>query len=596
MSLRKELIDYSNSVISGETIACKKHRWACMRFLHDLEREGTDPFPFIFKEERGEHFLKWMRLFKHRQGLPRIVGTFIEPHIIQKFVFGNIYGWYHRDTGYRRFRKMYWQVGRKNAKSQSLACVASYELMVFTKGRSEVFCGATKTEQARIVWDECRAMLEKCDTLNGSPVNGVSVREKFHVAYSKIIHNLTDSVFRALSEEDRKTGDGLNVQCGIIDEYHAHDTSEILDILTTGGGARPEPFIPIITTAGLDLRCPCYRVEYNLCSKILNPDIDFTIDSYFVMINELDRNDSPDNITVNGKDVPAGELIDDITDEKNWIKSNPIQCSYPEGVDFIREELKGALEEPEKMTNFLTKLMDVWVNQREIGYMDMAKWASCGVSDARPMPDVAKKQCFPGVDLSAVHDLTSVNFEIPLENDEYAILSHSFIPGDTLEKRMKSDKMPFDLWAREGWITIIPGPVVEYEKVLEYIDGQFEKYGWKKDELCYDRAMAAWFVGEAEKRGFKAVDIPQCYTGVSESTKDLKAKIYQRKIYHENNPVLSWAMSNAVCRKGPSGNIMLDKERSSDRIDPVSAAVNSHARAMVGSEDCVYNQRGMRDL
>jgi phage terminase large subunit-like protein len=482
---------------------------------------------------------------------------------------------------------MYWQVGRKNAKSQSLACVASYELMAYSKGRTEVFCGATKTEQAEIVWNETKAALEGCELLKG----------KFSVKYSKIIHNKTDSVFRALSEEDRKTGDGLNVQCGIIDEYHAHDTSEILDILTTGGGARAEPFIPIITTAGLDLRYPCYRVEYSLCSKILNPDIGFTIDSYFVMINELDRNETPDTITVNGKDIPAGELIDDITDERNWLKSNPIQCSYPEGVDFIREELKGALAEPEKMTNFLTKLMNVWVNQREVGYMDMAKWSACGTSEARPLPDIVGKKCYPGVDLSAIHDLTSADFEIPLPDNEYVILSHSFIPRDTLEKKIKTDKMPYDLWVREGWITAIPGPVVDYQVVLDYIEEQFEKYGWKKDELCYDRAMATWFAGEVEKLDFKAVDIPQSYTGISESTKDLKAKIYQRKIYHDNNPVLSWAMSNSVCRKGPSGNIMLDKERSTDRIDPVAAAVNSHARAMVGSVDeFVYNSRGMRSL
>jgi len=117
-NLKNKLIKYSERILNGEIVACEKHKWACRRFLNDLKREGTEEFPYIFDEERGERFLDWMRLFKHRKGV--LSGQYIEPHIIQKFVFGNIYGWIHKDTELRRFNKAYWQVGRKNARDLAL--------------------------------------------------------------------------------------------------------------------------------------------------------------------------------------------------------------------------------------------------------------------------------------------------------------------------------------------------------------------------------------------------------------------------------------------------------------------------------------------
>lgn len=204
--LRQELVEYCKAVSTGEVVACQKHKWACQRFINDIEREGTDAFPFVFSETKALRYLSWMRLFKHRKGV--LAGERIDPHIIQRFVFGNVYGWYHKDTGYRRFRKLYWQVARKNAKSQSLASTGSYELMAFGAGASEVYCAATKTEQAKIVWTETERMLRACPELAGT----------FKVAYGKIEHLKTGSVMAALSKEDRKEGDGYNPQCAIVDK------------------------------------------------------------------------------------------------------------------------------------------------------------------------------------------------------------------------------------------------------------------------------------------------------------------------------------------------------------------------------------------
>lgn len=553
--IRQELTQYSERILEDKIRACQKHKWACMRFFRDLEREGTQEFPYYFNEKAAILFLNWMKLFRHRKGV--LMGQRIDPHIIQRFIFGNIYGWKHKDTGYRRFRKAYWQVGKKNAKSQSLSCVGSYELMAMDAGKSEVYCAATKTDQAKIVWEETEAMLNGCEELKG----------KFKVAYSRIIHEKTDSVMRALSKEDKKTGDGLDPQCGIIDEYMAHDTSEMYDVLNSGMVARPEPLLMIITTAGHDLHYPCYSVEYKYVSQILDPNNPIENDSYFVMINELDKNDE-------------GKLEDDIKDENAWEKANPILCSYPEGIKSLRDLLTEAIDSPEKMRSFKTKNMNIWIDQRSQGYMNMAKWALCGATEDDVFADVMGLPVISGLDLSSTIDLTSISFEIQLLDGRIAVMSHSFMPEEKFEEKRKTDKVPYDLWEKQGWLTVTPGAVVDYNFVLKYIEDTYEKYNWTKGEVCFDRALATWLVTQLEDRGFIPVEIPQGMMTLSEPTKDFRTLAYSKKIIHNNDPLLAWTISNAVTREDHNKNIMLDKSRSPERIDPIAALINAHVRAI----------------
>jgi phage terminase large subunit-like protein len=473
--LKQWLIDYSHDVLNGDIIACQKHKWAALRFLNDIEREGTDDFPYIFSDEKALHFINWMRLFKHTKG--KLAGQRIEPHEIQVFLFGNVYGWIHKDTGYRRFNKAYWQVARKNAKSQSLATVGSYESSALGEQMAEVYCAATKTDQSKIVWNEIKSQI------NGSAF----IKEKFRIANGKIAHLKSDGFIQALSKDEGKTGDGKNVQCGLIDEFHLHPTTEMYDVLVSGSGARTQPLMFIITTAGFTLNHPCYAVEYKYLSKILNPNDPTTNDNYMVLINELD----PD---------------DDIKNPEVWEKANPIQCSYEEGRKFIADELKVALDAPEKMRNFLTKHMNIWVNSRENGYMNMEKWAECYENfDFETFRD---SECIVGVDLSAKLDLTSVGFEFK-SNDNYYVLSHSFMPEDTLAAKMRTDRVPYDLWAKQGWITLIPGGVVDYSFIIAYIEDVINKYKIKTKEVCSDPWNATQFMQDMEKLGHTMVEIRQ---------------------------------------------------------------------------------------
>lgn len=562
MTLTDELIQYSKDCIADTRHVCQKHRWACERFLKDLKKSGTKDFPYIFDEEKALRFFEWAALHKHTKGV--LAGEPIEFTPIQRFIFGNVYGWIHQETGLRRFRKAYWQVARKNAKSQSLAIVGDYELMALGEPMSEVYIGATKSMQAKIIYNEVVAMLKRCPLLKG----------KWHESYGVIRHPKSDSILRALSKDDGKTGDGLNPQCGLIDEYHAHPTDEILEVINTGMVARRQPLLFIITTAGTNFGGPCYRVEYPLVEKILDPSLDFDVADYFCMVNELDRDQE-------------GNLIDDVKDEECWVKANPIAATYPEGLSNIRSKLASALESPEKMESFLTKNMNLWVSQSAMSYMDMAKWKERGAITEIPV-DTYGRSAYVGIDLSKRIDLTAAGIILPIDVDctvKYVVRAHGFIPEDTVAVHEKTDKVPYRAWAKAGYLTITPGDVVDYRFIESWILETTDDLGVNVKELCYDPYNATHFAQDFEARGIATVEVRQGMRTLSEPTKAFREEAYRGNILHEPNPLLDWAVSNAVTKRDHNENIILDKEKSTNRIDPIAAVINAFSRARVTAEE-----------
>lgn len=562
MTLTDELIQYSKDCIADTRHVCQKHRWACERFLKDLKKSGMKEFPYIFDKEKALRFFEWAALHKHTKGV--LAGEPIEFTPIQRFIFGNVYGWVHQDTGLRRFRKAYWQVARKNAKSQSLAIVGDYELMALGEPMSEVYIGATKSMQAKIIYNEVVAMLKRCPLLKG----------KWHESYGVIRHPKSDSILRALSKDDGKTGDGLNPQCGLIDEYHAHPTDEILEVINTGMVARRQPLLFIITTAGTNFGGPCYRVEYPLVEKILDPSLDFDVADYFCMVNELDRD-------------PEGNLTDDVKDEECWVKANPIAATYPEGLANIRSKLASALESPEKMESFLTKNMNLWVNQSAMSYMDMAKWKERGAITEIPV-DPYGRSVYVGIDLSKRIDLTAAGIILPIDvvgTVKYVVRAHGFIPEDTVAVHEKTDKVPYRAWAKAGYLTITPGDVVDYRFIESWIHETTDDLGVNVKELCYDPYNATHFAQDFDAQGITTVEVRQGMRTLSEPTKAFREEAYRGNILHEPNPLLDWAISNAVTKRDHNENIILDKEKSTNRIDPIAAVINAFSRARVTAEE-----------
>ncbi|HFJ9314971.1 terminase [Bacillus anthracis] len=554
MRLEERLMQYVYDISDGNILACKKHQWACERFLRDLERTQEDECPFYFDIEQLYDFYEWCKQFKHFKGV--LAGQYIELTDFQLFVAANIFCFLIKATNNRRFLRVFIELARKNAKSQFLALIASY-ITFLSDQQEECYIAGWDRQQSSLVYNDILKQLGACDMLS----------KKYKDSYGKITHIKSDSTITPLSKEAKKTGDGTNPSLGIVDEYHAHDTSEIYDVIDSGMGARENTLMFIITTAGFNINGPCYK-EYKYCSRILDPnDLGVENDEYFVVICELDKGD-------------------DIKDETNWIKANPIVATYEAGMKKLRSDLKVALDNPEKMRSFLTKRMNIWVSRKENGYMDMSRWNKCdGVIE---LSELKGMECTVGADLSAKIDLTSVDFEFK-KDDNYIVISHSFIPEDTLDEKMKTDKVPYDIWAQQGWITVTPGSVVDYNFVKEYIKTMESDNDFKIKEICADPWNATQFMQDMEAEGYVVVEIRQGMATLSGPTKDFREQVYQKKIIHNNNPVLNWAIGNAVTKQDANENIMLDKSKATERIDPIAAVINSHVRCMLNSGEIDLN-------
>lgn len=347
----EDIKSYAQDCISGKNISGQKHKWACERFLKDANRIGQPDFPYIWNEQQAENIVEWFKLLRHSKGV--LAKKPIELTSWQKFRICQLYGWVHKDTGARRFKKYFTEVARKNAKSQEEAGIALYEAAVTSTKNGEVYeiyTAGTKREQSKIVFGEAGLMLQ------GSPL-----RMKFKITRDSVTHIKTKSTIKPLSKDDGKSGDGSNPALLILDEYHQHKTTEFYDLAI--GSNTKEPLLMIITTAGMDLTYPCYVTEYQYCSKVLDPNTDVENDEYLIDICEMDPEDYEDIINLDNEEL--------------WVKANPIRMTYPEGIEKIRGEYKIAREQPEHMTAFLTKCLDVWVQAKENGYMDMAKWKEC---------------------------------------------------------------------------------------------------------------------------------------------------------------------------------------------------------------------------
>lgn len=555
-SIKEDLIEYCNRILDGRIIAGQKHKWTCQRFLNDIEKSkrNLEEFPYYFDEDEALKAIEWIQEFKHTKG--ELAGTKIKAHIFIKFILGNVYGWINRNTGYRRFKRMYEQVGRKNAKSQTLAGMTTYELAPYGVLGSEVYCLAPVSKQAKAVFKEAINMI------NGNRI----IKRKFHIREStnEIFHKKSNSVMSLFTKDDLKNGDSYNPQLAVIDEYHLFDTSEAVDVMESGMGARYNPLIAIITTAGRKIFCPC-KEEYDYCSKIINPYVPINDDSYFVIIAEIDDKDDP-------------------FDFINLCKANPVVSTYKTGIKNLREKLNIAKERADKRIEYLTKQCNRWINQKiKDPYMDMEKWSKCEVelSDEEIKELVKGKKCIISLDRSDKIDLTSLGYEIDLGNNEVLIMNHCFIPEDTLIDKMKTDKVPYDLWAREGYMTSIPGAKIKNDYITERIKDDLKKYKFELDSIAYDPWHCEDIVEDLENEGLLCIEIAQTYASLSEPCKDFRAKVYAGEVKHVKNPVLTYCMSNAIEDKDRKENLKLYKEKkSSERIDAAVTCIIGHVRFM----------------
>lgn len=534
---------YAREVLAGNIVACELVKLACKRHIDDLKKSKTKAFQYKFDVELAERNLDFFNLLQHSKG--ELAGQQIKLELWQCFRIGCVFGWIEKETGLRRFREAYNQVPRKNGKSTEASGIGLDLMTIDGEQGAEIYSAATKKDQARIIFDEAKRMVQASSF----------IKKHINIYQTNMNMPMTNSKFEPLSS-DANSLDGLNIHGGIIDELHAHKTREVYDVLVTATGARRQPLIWIVTTAGFNTNGICYE-KYEYSVKVLKGVIQD--DRFFCYIATADEGDDPFN-------------------ELTWYKANPnlgVSCS----VEDLRTKAKQAREIPAALTNFMVKHLNMWVNA-ETAWMNMQKYKECEEENVGfDISLLEGERCFCGVDLSATTDITSVNLEFPLHDGRYAWLNHCFLPEDGILDKERRDKVPYTAWAREGYITLTPGPTIDYDWIQSYIMEMASKY--KIEEIDYDPWNATQFANNLMNEGFECVEIRQGFKTLSEPIKDIEKLILERKLITFNNPVLRFAFSNAVPSMDPAGNIKLDKSKASKRIDPVIAGVTSHVRGML---------------
>lgn len=561
---------YALDVVGGRRVAGKPERQACRRHLDDLARQGSAGFPWVFDEERANKIYRWFGYCRHVEG--PLAGQPIELLPFQRFDLGCVFGWVHVETRYRRFEKAYIQEARKNAKTTILAGIALYLMVGDEEESPSVYCAAMDRDQARILYRSSKAMAQK----------SADIRKRLKIREYGISHKARGGEMRALSK-DTKNKDGLNPSGVILDEYHAHQTSEIYDLLWSAWGQRAQALMAIITTAGFDTdQNPCYR-EYQYCKKILDGVIEN--ERYFVIIRELDEDD-------------------DEHDPANWIKANPLRAATAAGVARLQEQHDEAMgsKDPAKIRNFRVKNLNIWVNESEHSYLGeyLGRWDELAVGREMFQELTRGLACNVGIDLSKKIDLTADAFVFWLPDERLAVAAHGFLPSEGVSRHEKTDRIPYRDWAADGWLTMTEGDVTDYARVQVHIQDRELANDWQVHEICFDPYNATHFANEMMADGYTCIEVRQGVQTLSEPTKLLRELIAQGRVVHDGSPLLKWCLANAVVVTDNNENIKLSKKNATDtkRIDLAAATINALARLVSLKEghESVYEERGVREL
>ena len=558
--IQEKVMTYVHDSLDGKITQGQSMLWSMERFINDLKKTNDPKNKYYFDWYELMKFNRWCLSAKHSKGV--LAGQPIVPHVSWLYEFANILGFKERETGYRRFKEAFIFQARKQGKTQKVALIASY-IAFLSQEKEEVYLAGWSREQSMLAYDEILFQIGRMPLL----------KDRYSDSYNHIKVKGNGSTVKALSREAKKFGDGSAPSVNIIDEYaNSHATDEIVDVLKSGMGARKNRLTIYITTAGFDLSYPAYSF-YNYCKDIINPETDVDNDDIFVAIYELDKGD-------------------DIKDESSWPKSNPVTTTYDEGIEFIRSELKSALDRPEKMRNFLTKNMNVWVDQKEDGYMSMEKWNKQEVDEDFAKAFMEGSNMYYGFDLSSTIDLTSLGW-VAVKDGKFLIGQHSYTPEDMFREKISQDKVRYDVFQERGELTVTEGSVVDYNYIKDDLIAMAREHGVR--QVGFDVWNATHLATELANEGLEMVEVKQTITRLSEATKSFRENIYNGKIYHTGDQLLRWAMNNAIVQEDTNENIKINKSKSKDRVDPVDAIMNAYSLAMFDNQTVDLNSTILAD-
>lgn len=483
----------------------------------------------------------------------------------EKAIIANLFGWKHKETGLRRYREAFIEVGRKNGKTPLAAGIITYMLFEDNEPGAEIYGAASEYKQASLVFswvlgfrNQEESLIERSKVFKGQ-AKSIEIGEPGFPDYS---------TYRVISS-DSFSAHGFNTQCAVVDELHTQPNRDLVDALLTSIGARRQPLIVYITTSD-------FEREGSIC----NEKEDY---AYKVRDKKSEVND-PSFLPV----IYEASIEDDWTDPEVWKKANPnlgVSVSW----EFLERECKRAQETPTFENTFKRLHLDIRT-QQDVRWIPMEAWDAC--DEAFDESELEGLACFAGLDMSITTDLSAF-VAIFHKDEKIYVIPRFWVPKENARKRERRDKVPYLTWANQGLIKLTEGNTVDYDVVRADINEFGERFNVK--EIGFDRFNITQLTTQLAGDGFEVVPFGQGFVSMSAPSKELERLIIEGGLRHGGNPVLRWNASVVAVDLDAAENIKPSKKSSTERIDGIVALVMAIGRWIVSPEEqaSVYETRGV---
>lgn len=587
---------YARRVIAGELVVGRLVRLACERHVRDL-KDGAQR-GLRFDVDAAQHAIDFFGFLRHSKW--EWAGTVVTLESWQQFIVGSLFGWMRQEVDavgawtkqwVRRFRTAYIEIARKNGKSTLAAGLGLYLFFGDGEPGSEVYCAATKRDQAKIVWDEAKRMVQK------SP----AIASRVGVFTANLHIPGTASKMEPLGA-DADSMDGLNPHGVIIDELHAHKTSAVVEVLDTATGSRRQPLQVEITTAGFNRESICYK-HRTLVEQILEGAV--ANDEWFGYVAALDKED-------------------DWRDERVWAKANP-NLGVSVKLDALRKKATEAAQMPAAQNAFKRLRLNVWTEQAD-RWIDMDVWDACAGEGPIDETALEGRRCFGGLDLSSTTDISALALDFPVEGDDpdadpdylldadddeeaaviaarmrvlHVLVWRFWLPKELgtdregVRKREIRDRVPYAHWAEQGLLTLTPGNVLDYDVIRRDVNELADRF--QIVEIAYDPWNATQLAVQLEGDGLVMVQMRQGFTSMAAPTREFEKLLLGRQLVHGQHPIATWMAANVAVTQDPAGNKKPDKTDRTKRIDGIVAGIMAVGRATLDRDDTSnpYEERGL---
>lgn len=467
-----------------------------------------------------------------------------------------------KPDGYRQFRTAFVEICKKVGKSELAAAVALYLLYADNEPSAEVYGAAADRQQASIVFDVARQMVEMSPAL--------LKRSKLMTATKRIVNYGNSGYYQVLSAEVGGKH-GFSVSGLVFDEIHTQPNRQLYDVLTKGSSdARQNPLHFIITTAGTDR----HSIAYELHTKAVDILEGRRVDPTFYPVVYGLKDD------------------EDWEDEANWYKVNP-SLGYTVDIERLRDAYREAKQNPADEVTFKWLRLNMWVSSTVVWIPDAIFMKG---NEEIDLAALEGRDCYGGLDLSSTGDITALVLMFPPrdEDEKYILLPFFWVPEETIPQRVKAASVPYDIWERQGYLLSTEGNVIHYDFIEKFINDLAEKY--HICEIAVDRWNATQMIQNLEGDGFTMVPFGQGFASMSGPTKDFYRLLMEGQIIHGGHPVLRWMAGNVVVDTDPAGNIKVTKAKSKEKIDGIVAAIMALDRCIRNQTEpqgSVYDERGL---